>query len=258
MPQASSEALIAARRLLESGAPRLALDRVGTMKVVESDPTWPAWESVRCAAMRALKLDAELTALVNSHRTLHPGCLQAGAIAAIAQGEQAMARRFLARVVWQSKPDAESIRNARFSVIDSYVAQGNRDDAYRSMLRLQQDIGKPDAVIAERFVSTLLRLGMEKDAINWMAALEEGPTKLLLRLRAGIAAPDAVMAEARAAGGKSGDSRYALVLAEAGSRGGDHRVTAEGYERLLNAADEQDSGHVSALWQAYLLSLIHI
>lgn len=202
--------------------------------------------------MRALKLDKELVALVNGHKSVHTACLQAGAIAAIAQGDTATARRFLARVVWQSKPDAESIRNARLAVIESYVTQGHRDDAYRSMLRLQQDIGKPDTSVAERFVSTLLRLGMEKDAINWMAALDEGPVKLRLRLRAGLAAPDAAASEARAAGAKSGDTRYWVVLAEAGTRANDPRLAAEGHERLLNAGQLPDGADISALWQAYV------
>ena len=247
-----ADPLLTARRILDSGAPRVALDYVAHHQPRDSSsPAWGVWEGLRCGAMLQLGQRQELVSHVQAQKVVHSGCLQAGADAAVLAGAPATARGFLARILWTPGADDNAMRMARLAVIQAYAAEGKGDDAYRSMLRMQQDLGKADAAIAERFVNALMRLNMDKEAVGWLAALDDGPVRLRLRLRTGGTTADAAVAEARQAVVRTKDDRYWMVLADAGQRAGSPRVAAEAYERLLGSAQGQESD-VQNLWQAYI------
>jgi len=67
------------------------------------------------------------------------------------------------------------------------------------MLRFDQDYRPLGRDVAERFVERLLDLGLEREAVNWLAGLDDaGALKLRLRFRTGLVTPDAAIAQARA------------------------------------------------------------
>lgn len=181
------------------------------------------------------------------------GALLDAARGAVASGSGALARQHAARALWQSNPPPDLVRALRLVVIDSYVVDRRGDDAFRSMLRYQQDHHPLDRATATRFVEALLDLGMEKDAVNWLALLDEaGPAKLLLRLRAGLLSPDATIAHARALLPKSADAGFWRVIADAAQRNKDAAVEAEAVEQLLNAAAQPAPALAPRLWELYL------
>ena len=128
--------------------------------------------------------------------------------------------------------------------------------AFRSMLRYQQDYRPLERGVAERFVAALLDLGMDQEGVNWLASLDEGsPAKLMLRLKTGLATPEATVELARAWFAKANDPGYWRVIAEAARRQKNALLLAEAGERVLNRGDAGSPQAVAVLarqlWQDY-------
>ena len=165
---------------------------------------------------------------------------------AIAAGRPADARAQAARLMWQLDATPEEARAARLVVIDSHLAEKQGETAFHAMLRFDQDYRPIDRATAQHFVSRLLDLGLHKEAVNWLAALDDaGPLKLRLRLHAGLVKPEVAMTQARARAGKGGVQWWG-VLAEAAEKAGDGTLGVEAQEQLLNAGEA-----APGLWEAY-------
>ncbi len=173
--------------------------------------------------------------------------LISGMRSAIAAGQPATARAQAARLLWQLDPTLEEARAARLVVIDSYLAEQQGAVAFRAMLRFDQDYRPLDRAIAGHFVSSLLDLGLHREAVNWLAALDDaGALKLRLRLHAGLVKPDAAIARARARAAKGGGAEWWRVLADAAEKTGDGTLAVEAHERLINVGEV-----VPGLWDVY-------
>jgi hypothetical protein len=256
-------ALETARALAASGAPHLALARVEQLEPRDhTAPRWPEWETLRINLLVAIGRNAEALQRADAlpasmPRPLLRQCLLAAAKAGGASDHGAAARRHAARMLWQLDPSAGEARAARLAVIDSYVADRQGDAAYLAMLRFQQDYAPLDRATAEGFVDALLALDMEKQAVNWLASLDDASSaKLMLRLKAGLVGAEAVIAQARSALMKGGTARYWGVIAEAAQRQKDGAQRVEALEHLLNATGETAAGKsapvATDLWEAYL------
>ena len=260
-------ALETARGLAASGAPQLALARVEQLQPREpAAPRWADWEALRLALLvdlgrngEALKRAAALPD--NVPQPVLRLCLVAAARAAVAAGQGVQARAYAARLLWQLDAPAEEARAARLLVIESYLAEGQGETAFRAMLRFEQDYRPLDRNTAGRFVGALLDLGLDKEAVNWLASLEDASAmKLRLQLRTGLIAPDAAIAQARAQLSRyaktGGGTNYWQVLAEAATRQGNGALRIEALERLLNHAGGNDARGpqtpAKELWQGYL------
>ena len=73
------------------------------------------------------------------------------------------------RLLWQRTADADEAKAARLTVIESYLAERRGEDAFRSMLRFQQDYQPLERAVTERFAEALLDLGLDSEALNWLA-----------------------------------------------------------------------------------------
>jgi hypothetical protein len=258
----SAAALETARSLAESGAPHLALARIEQLQPGDpAAPGWAEWEALRLTLLVELKRNGEA---LKRAQALPPGMpppalrrsLLAAARAAVAERQGAVARAHAARLLWQLEPLPEEARAARLLVIDSYFADGLGEAAFRAMLRFEQDYRPLERGTAERFVGQLLDGGMAKEAVNWLANLDDASAlKLELRLKAGLADADTVIAQARALLAKSGDTGHWRVLAEAAEKLGNATLRVEALERLLHAshasAPHRRQALAAALWQAY-------
>jgi hypothetical protein len=165
---------------------------------------------------------------------------------AVAAGQPAAARLHAARVLWQLAPTPEEARAARLGVIDSHLAEKHGEIAFHAMLRFDQDYRPLDRATAGHFVARLLELGLHREAVNWLAALDEaGPLKLRLRLHAGLVKPDVAVAQARARAAKGG-AQWWGILADAAEKTGDGTLAVEAQEQLLDAGEP-----AAGLWEAY-------
>ncbi len=262
LAQGVPDALETTQRFAESGAPHLALARIEQLQPVQTTaPRWAAWEELRCSLLARLEHNEELTKRVaalpaGAGEKVVRTCMLHGARAALAGGDGATARSFLARAMWRQELPADDMRQARLLVIETYVADGKPQDAYALMLRFQQDFKPVERETAARFVDALLAAGMDKEAVNWLAQLDDAsPVKLLLRLRNNLAPPDAVVAQARAALAKSNSAAYWAVLQQAGALQKNRVLQTEALENLLQLASEKPAARVAALsgelWKAY-------
>ena len=258
----AASALETARELAASGASRLALARVEQLQPRDSSaPRWSEWEALRMNLLVGLKLNDEALKRAaglpgNMPQAPLRQCLLDAARAAAATGRGEAARAYAARLLWQLQATPEEARAARLLVIESYLAERQGDTAFRAMLRYQQDYRPLERGVAERFVEALLDLGMDQEAVNWLASLDEAsPAKLMLRLKTGLATPEATVAQARALLAKANDPGYWRVIGEAARRQKNALLLTEAQERGLNSSDPGAPQTVSVLarqlWQNY-------
>lgn len=262
LPLQPARALETARELAASGAARLALARVEQLQPRDSGAArWGEWEALRLNLLVGLKQNEEvLKRAAALPAKLLPAelrlCLLEAGGAAIAAGKGPQARDYAARVLWQLDAIAAEARTARLLAIESHVLERQADTAFRSMLRFEQDYRPLDPAVAERFVEALLDLRQDRQAVNWLARLDEAsPQRLRLQLRTGLATPEGAVAQARARTAGGGAARYWRVIAEAAAMQSSGLLRVESLEHLLH---DEDSGapRVTALagqlWQGYL------
>jgi hypothetical protein len=254
---AAPEDPTAIRALMSAGAVELALARVEVLQPDDpAEPHWRQWETLRCEALARANQGDRLLARVRQARGEIPGiCLVEAARAALVQNDSAMARQYAARLLWQRTPSVDEAKAARLTVIDSYIAERRAEDAFRSMLRYQQDYRPLERTTSERFAETLLDFGLDREALGWLPGDKASPARLRLQLRAGTLAPEAAIAQARAALQRESDAGYWRVMHEAALASNNAPAQIEALERLLQSADSRTPDAVNAaakrLWQGY-------
>ena len=252
------DGLASTRGLAQAGAIQLALRRIDTLQPADAAaPRWADWERLRLELLAGADRNDELL----KRATAWPSGLPAGtraelhavaADAALAVGRGAAARDHAGRVLWTPGVSAARQREMRLVVIRSYVREARADDAYRSMLRFQQDYRSLDAATAASFVHGLLDVGLVKEAVAWLSLLEErGTAKLRLRLHTGLVTPQNTVTEARAALSRSEDPAWWRILLEAADRQQAGALRIEALEHLLNAKDAL-AADPRKLWEAYV------
>lgn len=251
------------RRLAQEGAAELALARVEALQPPPSDRAlWAEWETLRIELLERLAKDRELARRAGALPAEAPPellrlALAPGARAALRTGQPALARDLLARLLWQAGVAPEGERAARLLVVESYLEEKRPAEAYRAMLRFQQDFQPLARAEGERFAQSLARRGMAREGATWLAYLDESdPVKLTLQLETGLVAPDAAAAKARAALKKPGAAAgWWRVLALAAEKKADAGLRLEATEQLLNqAGDGRPAGATGGgLWEQYLV-----
>lgn len=262
----AADELAATRSLSDAGAVQLALQRVDLLQpVVTALPPkaaspgtgWTDWERLR---LQLLALRGANDLLLQRAATLPSGIEPAvaaefhaaAARSALILGRGAAARDQAARSLWSAGMDAARLRELRLLVVRSLVADGQADDAYRSMLRFQQDYRPLDAATATQFVDGLLDLKRVQDAVSWLGLLDErGPAKLRLRLHTGLLSPADAATQARAGIARSEDPAWWRVLLDAAEKQPAPLLKIEALEQLLDRADAP-AVESSRLWEAYL------
>ncbi|MEA3154070.1 MAG: hypothetical protein QOK44_1659 [Betaproteobacteria bacterium] len=258
---AAFEDTAAVRRLMDAGAPELALTRIEALQPSDgATAAWAEWEGLRCEVLAHLKRPADLLQRVEAlPATAAPltACFIEAARAAIVQNSPQIARKHAARVLWQTSATPAEVKAVRVIAIESFIAERRGEDAFRSMLRYQQDYQPLDRAVADRFADALLDLAQERDAVNWLGRTDEvTATRMRLNLRGGVLSPEAVIKQARAALARNPDPAYWRAIDEAAVRSGNGSLHVEALERLLQSADARNEAAVSAgaqrLWQGYL------
>lgn len=243
---AAMEDPTAVRAMLSAGAGELALARIEALQPRDTaQPRWAEWEGLRCEALARLGRHDALRARVSALDPERFGgplatCLVQGARAALAQKDAADARALAARVIWQVASSPASVKDARLVAIDSYLVERRGDDAFRSMLRFQQDYRPLEPAVADHFAESLLGLGLDSEALNWVAGDRVTPARLILQARTGTATPEAIVSQARAALARTPHPGYWRAMHEAAMKNGNRSLQVEALERLLQDLDPRD------------------
>lgn len=264
------DGLEATRGLAQAGAVQLALRRIDTLQPQDVSVSWAEWESLRLQLLARLDRNDEVLQRAGALPAVVPAGARAGlhamaAKSALTLGRTAVARDHAVRALWSPGLTAATLRELRLLVIRSYVRDtspkgtsfGARgDDAYRSMLRFEQDYRPLDSATATIFVDALLDLGMAREAVAWLNLLDErGPAKLRLRLHTGVTMPQDAVTQARAALGRSEDPAWWRILLEAADRQNNGALRLTAMEQLLEAGAasvaEGPDADAGKLWEAY-------
>ena len=257
------EGLEIARRMAASGATELALQRVNLAQPLEpSAPQWVDWELLRLELLwrrgrdvEVLKRAAAARGLTLSDRAAAQFSLTA-ARSAQRLGENLQARAFYAMYFAHSHALTTEYRDARLAVISVYVQEGNAEDAYRSMLRFQQDFSPLRSEETERFVAALVTAGRAAEAVIWLPQLDKAsPSAAMLRLRAGLITPEAAIAQARVLLAKGGGESALNLLALAAATQKNRAVEIEALEQRLHLAPPEPRAtlvrNAGGLWSMY-------
>ena len=255
---AVADGLESTRSLARTGAVQLAFHRIDTLQPVDAAaPRWAEWELLRMQLLAAagrhenvLQRVAVLPAGVNMKSRTDVHILAAQSALELGQG--ATARDYAGRALWASDISAAQARELRLLVIGSHVRDSHGDDAYRSMLRFQQDYRPLDKETAAVFVNGLLDSGKIKEAVSWLGLLEErSVAKLRLRLHTGLIEPQEAANQARTAFARSADPLWWQVLLEAGERLKSGELRIEALEHLLDVK-KAPVVDAKALWGSYV------
>jgi len=138
-------------------------------------------------------------------------------------------------------------------VVRSYLIEHKADEAYRAMLRYQQDFQPLPKEVAAEFTQGLLREERATEAMTWLAELDpSNPSTLALQMKVGLIAPDAAIAQARAALQKQPTTTaYAALIADGAEMLKDNRLQIGALEQLLGFTNADEQTEVQ-LWRAYL------
>ena len=264
----AADEIAATRSLAEAGAIQLALQRVDMLqpasvtapfpKSASPVANWADWERLRLQLLvsrgendRLLQRVAAMPAGVEA--AVAADFHAVGARSALTLGRGAAARDQAGRALWTAGTDATRLKELRLLVIRSLVMDGQADDAYRSMLRFQQDYRPLDAATATQFVDGLLQLKRVQEAVPWLGLLDErGPTKLRLRLHTGLLSPADAVTQARAGIARSEDPAWWRVLLDAAEKQPAPLLKIETLEQLLDRP-EATAADASRLWEAYVV-----
>lgn len=255
------DGLEATRSLANAGARHLALHRIDVLQPRETAaPSWVEWERLRLSLLSSLGRHDEVLQRTGALSSRMPAAARAGlhvmaAHSALALGRTAVARDHAGRALWIEKHDTDMLQGLRLLVIRSYVRDARGDDAYRSMLRFEQDHRPLDAATASGFVDALLDLKLAREAVAWLNLLDErGPVKLRLRLHTGVVTPQDAVAQARAALGRSEDPAWWRILLEAADRQNNGVLRLAALEQLLEtgkSVTESPDADAGKLWEVY-------
>ncbi len=158
---------------------------------------------------------------------------------AFALEKPALARDWLAQLIWKGSLSKIELRQARLRVIESLVMEKDGKSAYYAMLRFDQDYHPVSGAEADNLVDGLRSLGMTQDAVPWLVLLDdEDPVKIRAELEAGLIDPGVAI--------KSAQGNIGILLA-ASKMKLDPSVEISTLEALLAA------GRISpaALWKSY-------
>ncbi len=158
---------------------------------------------------------------------------------AFALEKPALARDWLAQLIWKGSLSKIELRQARLRVIESLVMEKDGKSAYYAILRFDQDYHPVSGAEADNLVDGLRSLGMTQDAVPWLVLLDdEDPVKIRAELEAGLIDPGVAI--------KSAQGNIGILLA-ASKMKLDPSVEISTLEALLAA------GRISpaALWKSY-------
>lgn len=261
LPAAAADSFQTALQLYRAGSPRLALARVLRDQPPQPDPaTWYDWESLRLTLLSETQQAAEILARAKLYQGNVPRDFQQKALGhqvwALLELKQSVAARMaLARLLWEFELNPADHAWARRLVIRSYLLEHKPDEAYRAMLRYQQDFQPLPKEVSTEFVQGLLAEDAVTEATTWMAALDAAsPTLLALQMKSGLVGPEAAAALARAAMQKQQNSAaYGAIVAQAAELLKDDRRQIEALEQAFNSSEISagDAAQLQKLWQAY-------
>lgn len=255
----AADSLSVTQQLYQAGASQLAYARVLRDQPEKADMAgWYDWESLRLTLLSATQRPSEIIERIGRYPAITPRDFQQkylghAAWAHLELQQGAPARAMLGRLIWLFELNPADHQWARRLVIRSYLIEHKADEAYRAMLRYQQDFRPLPKEVAAEFAQGLLREDRATEAMTWLAELDPAsPATLALQMKVGLITPEVAIAQARGALQNPAQAvGYASLIAEAAETLKDTRLQISALEQLL-ALPDAPQPIVAQLWRAYL------
>ena len=255
----AADSLPVAQQLYQAGTPQLAYARVVRDQPEKPEVAgWYDWESLRLTLLSETHRPAEIIQRAkiypkNAPREFQQKSLGYVAWAHIETQQGVAARALLARLIWRFELNPADHQWARRLVIRSYLVESKADEAYRAMLRFQQDFQPLPKTVAAEFAQGLLREGHATEALTWLAELDPtSASTLALQLKGGLLTPEAAITRAQVILQKQPTAAaYAKLIADSAEMLKDDRMQIGALEQLIRLpnAEEQTAAQ---LWRVYL------
>ncbi|MBT9613450.1 MAG: hypothetical protein IV108_09330 [Burkholderiales bacterium] len=255
----AADSLSVAQQLNQAGASHLAYARVVRDQPEKPEVAgWYDWESLRLTLLSDTHRPAEIIARAkhypkNAPLEFQQKSLGHAAWAHLETQQGVAARALLGRLIWRFELNPADHQWARRLVVRSYLIEHKADEAYRAMLRYQQDFQPLPKEVAAEFAQGLLREDRATEAMTWLAELDPTrPTTLALQMKVGLITPEAAIAQARAVLQKQPTAMaYAALIADGAEMLKDNRMQIGALEQLLGLPDAAELTEAQ-LWRAYL------
>lgn len=269
LPLSATAASADLRSLAEAGAPELALRLLEAERPdPQTDPvSWRDWLRQKAGLLQERQDWAGLAAALDGLPVGVPAGFRRWAVgerarALLAAGHPGEARRLLAGMVWEQQA-GDALPVWRQLIIQTYLAEGRRDDALAAMQRFRQDYGDGDRAAQLLRAEVMLNSDRPADALRALSDLEEAVDvqvlELTARLRLGAHPREVIQAAERLVAADSNATRHPPALlgliAEAAARAGDPARQVLALEQWLRVADgtpPEIAAHAAELWDAYL------
>lgn len=176
---ASPEDLVQTHQIAKEVSLRLALSRIERLQPkLTSDTEWTDWEALRWQALRELKQPEMLLERLQAQEAIK-----------VEDASQALSWTYLAHTfnekkqhpisqlaglnaIWTTAVDPQALSSLRLQIVEAQLAQRMGDEAYRSMLRYQQDKVNLNKDEAANFAVGLFTIGQDKLAATWLDLLD--------------------------------------------------------------------------------------
>ena len=255
----AADSLSLAQQLSQAGALQLAYARVVRDQPEKSDVVaWYDWESLRLTLLSETHRPEEIIQRaknypLNAPRDFQQKSLGHAAWAHLEMQQGVAARALLARLIWRFELNPDDHQWARRLVIRSYLVEHKADEAYRAMLRYQQDFQPLPKVVAAEFAQGLLREEHATEAMTWLAELDPASAATLgLQLKGGLLTPEAAIAQARVILRKQPTAKaYTRVIVDGAEMLKDDPMQIAALEQLIGLPDVEKQT-TAQLWRAYL------
>ncbi|MDP2397186.1 MAG: hypothetical protein Q8M53_02380 [Burkholderiales bacterium] len=260
LPARAANTLEDIRMLAQAGAAQLALQRVDALQPADAQaPDWSAWEYLRLQLLDRLGRHEDVLRRAGTLPVKMPAAARSGSHAAAARAalllnRPSLARDHAGRALWSPDMGAKAIRDLRLLVIHSQVLESRFEDAWRSMLRFEQDYRPLDQATATRFVEALLDAGMVREALTWLGLLDErGATRLRLHMHAGLVTAGEAVSRAQSALSRSDDPAWWRLLLDAADHSKNSALRLTALEQLLEieSVAQAVAAGAARLWSAY-------
>jgi hypothetical protein len=254
----SQQPLELTRKLLDQGAVSISLTRIEQQQpAVADNRQWAGWQQLRLEALLKSShhsaLPPAVSQLLSRQATAHiPPALLLRTSQAILTTHPALAQQLVAATLWHQTTSSTQQRELRLVIIRSYLLQQQAMDAYKAMLRFQQDYPTHTPPHLGDWLNSLLALNAEQEALTWLPQLQDNPPlQARLQLQLGQTTAADILTRAQAGQFPASTPDY-LRLMQQVAQDLRHNELALWVSEQMLASGTGAPAPARALWDDYL------
>lgn len=255
--EAWSDDLSEARQSAEAGAPQLALRQLEQGMAQASGDTQAEWQRLQWQLLgKAGSAEAVLQQAAGLPKDA-PADVQLmaarmAASAALSLEDGALARTYLARLLWILPTDKAAYRELRAMVVQSHLMRQPDKEAASAMLRYQQDFGT-DMPLLRTYALAMMQAGREPEiAWVWTQLPQDDPLAALIDANSGqLSDADTRQRLQAVLKDNTASAPMLLMVRKIAAQMNAPELQIQTEERLLNSDTPPQAATAADMWKAY-------